>query len=213
MQRKRHVLELNRQKGVLSIEPNHGNAKNRNIFMDTYVMKKELFIELVEKASKLSSMYTLSDIINAECSELDIRAVAHKGYFAAITNFESYYNANMNLIDLKTARSLFDLSWPIYTRTNDSSPTQYFEGSSVKQSVISNGCLIEGTVENSVIGRGCVIKKGAVVRNSVILSGTVVGKDVHVENQVVDKEVRLIHGKEIIAPADNPGYIRRADTL
>lgn len=208
-----HVLELNRQKGVLSIEPNHGNAKNRNIFMDTYVMKKDLFIELVEKAKKLSSMYTLSDIINAECCELDIRGVAHKGYFAAITNFESYFNANMSLIDLKTARSLFDPSWPIYTRTNDSSPTQYFDGSSVKQSVVSNGCLIEGTVENSVIGRGCVVKKGAVVRNSVILSGTVIGKDVHVENQVVDKEAHLIHGKELVALADNPGYIRRGDTL
>ena len=68
-------------------------------------------------------------------------------------------------------------------------------------------------MENSDIGRGCVVKKGAVVRNSVILSGTVIGKDVHVENQVVDKEAHLIHGKELVALADNPGYIRIGDTL
>ena len=77
-----NILNLNKQKGVLSMEPNHGNAKNRNIFMETYVMKKDLFIELVEKAHKLSSMYTLSDIVNDACnSELDIRGIAHRGYF------------------------------------------------------------------------------------------------------------------------------------
>ena len=208
-----NILNLNKQKGVLSIEPNHGNAKNRNIFMETYVMKKELFIELVEKAHKLSSMYTLSDIVNDSCSELDIRGFVHRGYFASISDFKSYYDANISLIDMKTSQSLFSVDWPIYTRTNDSCPTQYFENADVKNSVVSNGCLIEGTVENSVIGRGCVIKEGAVVKNSVILPDSVVGKDVYVENQVVDKHAKLIHVKEIISAPDRPGYIKRNDTL
>ena len=127
-----NVLNLNKQKGVLSMEPNHGNAKNRNIFMETYVMKKELFIELVEKAHKLSSMYTLSDIVNDSCSEFDIRGVAHRGYFASISDFKSYYDANISLIDIKTCQSLFNDDWPIYTRTNDSCPTQYFESASTQ---------------------------------------------------------------------------------
>ena len=83
----------------------------------------------------------------------------------------------------------------------------------VKTSFVSNGCLIEGTVENSVIGRGCMIKKGAVVRNTVLLPGAYVGEDVHVENQVVDKRAKLLHAKEIIANVDNPGYIKRNDTV
>ena len=181
--------------------------------METYIMKKELFIELVEKAHKLSSMYTLSDIVNDSCSELDVRGVAHRGYFASISDFKSYYDANISLIDMKNCQSLFSSDWPIYTRTNDSCPTQYFESASVTNSVVSNGCLIEGTVENSVIGRGCVIKEGAVVKNSVILPDSVVGKDVYVENQVVDKHAKLIHVKEIISDPDRPGYIKRNDTL
>lgn len=207
------TLELNRQKGVLSIEPNHGSAKNKNIFMDTYVMKTELFINLVQKATKLSSMYTLTDIINQECQELDIRGISHRGYFASITDFQSYYDANLSLINYKAAQDLFHEEWPIYTRTNDSSPTQYYDTANVKNSVISNGCSIEGTVENSVVGRGCVIKKGAVVRNSVILAEVEIGEDVLVENQVVDKWARIIRKKEIASPADKPGYIRREDTL
>ena len=99
-------------------------------------------------------MFTLNDIVNMACSELDVRGVSHRGFFASITDFKSYYNANLSLIDMKNAVTLFDKNWPIYTRTNDSCPTKYYEGASVKSSVISNGCLIEGTVENSVIGRG-----------------------------------------------------------
>lgn len=207
------TLNLNRQKGVLSLEKNRGTAKNRNIFMDTYVMKKELFIDLVHKAKNLSSMYTLAQIVNIQCEELDIRGVSHRGFFASITDFNSYYDANMSLIDIKNSESLFDEEWPIHTRTNDSCPTQYYRTADVKSSVVSNGCSIEGTIENSVIGRGCTIQEGAVVRNSVLLPGSTVGKDVTVENQVVDKGAHLIHAKEILSPSGKPGYVRRRDTL
>lgn len=207
------LLNLNRQKGVLSIEKNRGTAKNRNIFMDTYVMKKELFIELIHKARNLSSMYRLAQIVNNQCGDLDIRAVPHRGFFASITDFKSYYDANLSLIDFKNATTLFDDEWPIYTRTNDSCPTQYYDTADVKSSVVSNGCLIEGTIENSVIGRGCNILKGAVVKNSILLPGAVIGKDALVENQVVDKGAKVVHAKEVIAAPDKPGYIRRGDTL
>lgn len=81
----------------------------------------------------------------------------------------------------------------------------------MKYSVVSNGCLIEGTVENSVIGRGCVIKKGAVVKNSVILPGALIGENAHIENQVVDKRAKIIRAKEVIAPPEKPGYVRRGE--
>ena len=207
------LLNLNKQKGVISIEKNRGTAKNRNIFMDTYVMKKELFIELVKKAKKISSMYTLAQIVSKECEELDIRGVAHRGYLASITDFKSYYDANLSLIDSKTAASLFNEEWPIYTRTNNSSPTQYFEDANVKYSVVSNGCLIEGTIENSVLGRGCVIKKGAVIKNCVILPDVVVGEDTVLENIVVDKHVRITKVKEVKGTPENPGYVKRGDAL
>ena len=207
------TLNINKQKGVLSIEPNRGNAKNRNISMDTYVMSKELFLDLVKKAHKTSSMYTFADILNEVCEDLDIRAIPHRGYFAAVTDFKSYYDANMSLIDLKNASNLFSSDWPIYTRTNDSCPTQYFDDSKVTSSVVSNGCLIDGSVENSIIGRGCTIKPGAIVKNCVISADVVIGKGVHIENMVVDKHARVIRGKRIIAAPEKPGYVKRGDTL
>ena len=211
-----NILNLNRQKGVLSIERNHGNKAKAAISMDTYVMKTELLIELIYQAAETSSMYTLSNIISARCqgeNALDVRGVVHKGYFAAINDFEAYYKANMELIDIKTANTLFLNNWPIYTRTNNSSPTHYIASASIRNSVVSNGCIIEGSVENSIIGRGCVIKKGASIKNSIVLAGAVISEDTVIENQVVDKRAKILHAKELIGKADKPGYIRREDTL
>lgn len=206
-------LNLNKQKGVESIERNNGTTKSRNIFMDTYVMRKEVFLDLVQAAQKASSMYTMKHIINDMCGELDIRGVSHKGYFAPIDDLKSYYDANLSLLDQKNVKSLFSEEWPIYTRTSDSCPTQYYETADVKGSFISNGCQIEGTVENSVIGRGCVIKPGAVVKNCVVLADTVIGNDVHIEGQVVDRLAKITRMKEIIAGPDKPGYVKRNDTV
>ena len=207
------VLSLNRQKGVTAIKNNIGTADNLNIFMDTYVMTNKMFLDLIDKAAKISSVYTLTDILNEESNDLDIRGVQHKGYFAAITDFKSYYDANLELLDQSKAQDLISSDWPIYTVTTDSCPVHYYEGAKVKNSMVANGCLIEGTVENSVIGRGVQIQKGAIVRNSVILGHSTIGPGVHVENQVVDKWAIVKHVKELVADPENPGYVNRDDIL
>ncbi len=206
-------VTLNRQQGVLEIKRNRGDEAHRNIFMDTYIMKNELFIELIGKAKALSSMYTLPQIVGLSCNQLDIRGYAHEGYFAALTDFKSYFDANMSLLDIEKAEDLINEAWPIYTRTNDSCPTKYYVDAEVKHAVVSNGCKIEGTVENSIIGRGCTIKKGVVVKNSVVLPDTYIEEGIHVENQLVDKHSRLLHCKELIGTSEAPGYVRRGDTL
>ena len=178
-------LNLNKQKGVESIERNNGTTKNRNIFMDTYVMRKEIFLDLVQAAQKASSMYTMKHIINDMCGELDIRGVAHKGFFAPIDNLKSYYDANLSLLDQKNVKSLFSEEWPIYTRTSDSCPTQYYETADVKSSL----------------------------KNCVVLADTVIGNDVHIEGQVVDRLAKVTRMKEIIAEPEKPGYVKRNDMV
>lgn len=208
-----NILNLNKQRGVLSIEPNHGNAKNRNIFMDTYIMKKDLLVDLIKKARATSSAFTLTDIINELHNDLDVRGISHRRFFASITDFQSYYDANMDLINIKTAQTLFDSEWPIYTRTNDSCPTHYYGTAEIRNSVVSNGCQVEGTIENSILGRGCIIHKGAVIKNSVVLAGAEIGEGVHVENQVVDKLAKILHVKEVVSDPALPGYIKRGDII
>lgn len=206
-------VTLNRQRGVLEIRRNRGDEAQRDIFMDTYVMKTELFIKLIKKAKARSSMYTLPQIVGLSCEDLDVRGYEHKGYFAALTDLKSYYDANMSLLDIEKAEDLMNEEWPIYTRTNDSCPTKYFADAEVKHAVVSNGCMIEGTIENSIIGRGCTIKKGVVIRNSVVLPDSYIEEGIHIENQVIDKHTRILHCKELIGTPLQPGYVRRGDTL
>ena len=207
------TVALNRQKGIKNIGWNDGSVADMNIFMDTYVMSKDLFIKLIYKAQQISSVYRLVDIINEEIDNLDIRGVAHKGYFSAVTDFRSYYDANLELLDFDKAQELFTNDWPIYTVTTDSCPVRYVKGSKVKNSVVANGCVVEGSVENSIIGRGVEIRKGASVKNCVILGHAIIGEGAKIECQVVDKWAKVLNVKKLIATPDNPGYVKRGDTL
>ena len=76
-----------------------------------------------------------------------------------------------------------------------------------------NGCLIEGNIENSIVGRGCTIGKGCVIKNCVISTDVVVADGTHLENLIVDKHARVLHAKEIVCDAANPGYVKRGDTI
>ena len=207
------VLNLNKQKGVLSITPNMGTANEKNIFMDTYVMSKELFLDLIKQAKALSSVYTLTDIVSLKADELDVRGVAHRGTFAAVTSLNDYYHANLGLLDRDKADDLFRSNWPIYTRTTNACPTKYFDTADVRKSMIANGCIIEGKVENSIIGRDVIIRKGAVVKDSIVLAYTEVGEGVRIENTIVDKWAKITHIKEIVGAPDHPDYVKRGDTI
>ncbi len=100
------ILNLNKQKGVLSIEKNRGTAKNRNVFMDTYIMSRELFIDLVKKARRLSSMYTLPQIVNAHCEDLDIRGISHQKSEKAFFYVYASTNCKCSLRRFRHSRNL-----------------------------------------------------------------------------------------------------------
>lgn len=207
------VLNLNKQKGVLSFDQNRGKFKTRNISMETYVLSKKLFLELINEALKVSTLYWFRDILSEKCEELDIRGYQYRGYLAAITDLTSYYEANMELLNPDIAEDIFKDDWQIYTRTNDSAPTRYLKDSHIKSSVISNGCEIEGTIRNSVIGRGCIVKKGAQITNAVILPGAYIGEDVILDNVVVDKEVEIVNVKNVKGVCGSPAYVRKGDKI
>lgn len=207
------TLNLNKQKGVLSIEANRGNYKTKNISMETFVMSKEIFLAMIDQAVNTSSLYWMRDILNDACKFLDVRGYQYKGYLSAINSFKSYYDANMELLNPVERKKLFRDDWPIYTKTNDSAPTHYFQTGSATGSLVSNGCCVEGRIENSVIGRGCYIKKGAVVKDCVLAPGTVVGEDVHLTNVVVDKKVVISQVKEVAGTPEKPAYVKRNDRI
>lgn len=198
---------------VTAITPNLGDEDAKDMFMESYVMKKDLLLDLIEAARNTSSMYSLANIVNAKCGELNVRAVEHHGFFAPITNLETYYKANEDLLDINESATLFTSDWPIYTRTTDSCPTQIYDEADVKNSYVSNGCEIHGHIEDSVIGRSVKVGKGAVIKGCIVLAHAEIGENVVIQNQVVDKFAKIIHENKIMAEPGQPGYIKRSDVL
>ena len=207
------VLTMDKAKKVTAIDKNRGNTARKNVSMECYVMTKKLFIELVTKAAETSSLYWFKDILKDSVGELDIRGYQFKGYVACINSLPEYFRVSMELRDRNTAAGLFKPGWPIYTHTNDSAPTKYEHGSKVTGSVVANGAIIEGTVENCIISRNVTIRKGAVIKNSIILPGAYIGEKVKLDHVVVDKYAIIHHVKELKGTDDAPIYVKRKDRI
>ena len=207
------ILSLDENKRVTKFHKNRGKYKNGNVSLETYIMPTLTFKQLVEEAAATSSLYSLSDIIADSVKVLKIGAYQHHGFCACISTLKAYYDANMQIKKEKEMQKLINEDWPIYTMTNDSCPTLYKPSAKVNGSIVANGCQIEGTVINSVIGRNVIIKEGAVVKDSVIMPDTLIDKNVKLECAVVDRLSIITHIKDLKGTKEEPIYIKRGDRI
>ncbi len=207
------TLVMDKDKKVTGEAKNRGAKKNNTISLEAYVLSKKLFIDLVKKASDTSSLYWFKDILNESIGDLDVRGYGVRGFVACINSLQEYYRWSMELCDRSVANGLFKPGWPIYTQTNDSAPTKYSEGASVKASVIANGAVIEGTVEGSIISRNVTVQKGAIVKDSIILPGAFIGKDAKLDHVIVDKYAIINHVKALKGTDEELVYVKRRDRI
>lgn len=98
---------------------------------------------------------------------------------------------------------------PIYTKVRNSAPTRYDTGSNVKNSLIADGCIIDGTVENSIIFRGVKVSKGATVKNSILFQDTVIGENVFANCVIADKNVVIRDGRILSGHESLPFFIEK----
>ncbi len=119
------------------------------------------------------------------------------GYWRDIGTIQSYYDANMDLLDEDPEFNIFDENVKVYSNSNIYPPQFIGETGSVKNSLICNGCGIEGTVVHSIVGFGAVVEEGAVIEDSVILPGVRVCKGSHLKKVIVDENYCVAPGSEI----------------
>ena len=143
---------------------------------------------------------------------LNVHGYRFDGYVARVSDMKSYFDENMRLLQDGSMDALFGPA-PIYTKIRDDNPTRYLEGSSVKNSLLADGCVIEGTVENSVLFRGCKIKKGAVVKNCVLMQDTVVEPNCNVEYVVTDKNVHITEDKKLAGTDTFPVFVAKGHSV
>ena len=113
------------------------------------------------------------------------------GYWQDVGTIESYWQAQMDLLEEHPALDLYDKEWLIHTRSEERAPARVGATANVHRSLISHGCLISGTVERSILSPGVRVDPGAVVRDSIIMFDSVVRAGAVVDRAIIDKEVSV----------------------
>ncbi len=189
---------------VLDMEDKPGRLKSNKVLMEMFIMKKSLFIEIIENSNKMEYSNLIRDGLIQNVNRLNIFGFHYAGYLGIINSVKNFYKHSMDLLKREVWQELFYKPGLIYTKVKDEPPTKYLEQARVTNSLISNGCLIEGRVENSILSRGVKVHRGACITNSIVMQRNEIGKNARIENTILDKEALVSEGKELIGTPGQP---------
>jgi len=198
---------------VASIGRNTGVEESISISMEIFIMNKQFCLECVEKAMHHGGFTTVKDYIYANVSRLNVAGYEFLGYLGCINSVSSYFKVSMDVLKEEVMPELFMDKSKIYTKSNDSPPTKYMSNAEVSNSLIANGCIIDGTVKNSILSRGVVVESGAQIIDSVVFARTIIGKDALIKNAILDKAVVVERGKVLVGDPVYPIVIEKGNRL
>ena len=164
------------------------NLASMGIYIFSWKVLKEALIKLKDQNECDFGKHVIP-----YCFENNKRIFAYEynGYWKDVGTLSSYWEANMELIDIIPVFNLYEEFWKIYARTETIPPQYIGENAYIEKSIIGDGTEIYGKVYNSVIGAGVVIEEGTVVRDSIIMNNSVIGKDSIVTKSIIAEDVQI----------------------
>ncbi len=186
----------------------------REISTNIIVATRQYLVSAVSNA--ISHGYTsfYSDIIDRNLLRSNFFVYKYDGYFGQVTSLAGYYEKNMQLLDSAVRESLFAVqNRPVLTKVRNSPPTRYSGDAKVVNSLVADGCFIEGTVENSIIFRGVRVGKDTVVKNCILMQDTVVGRNAELNCVVTDKNVFIKDTRNLSGYCTHPFFIEKGTMI
>lgn len=203
------ILYVNEANEVYDVLARPAMSGQMNVALNVYVMKRK-FLEDLIRESQCRSLYSFeTDILQHKLHDFKVLGYKYDGYFEIIDSMKTYYKATMDMKIRDISREVFSLDTPIYTKVRDVAPAKYGIDCTVKSSLVADGCIIEGTVENSVLFRGVKIGKGAVVKDSIVMQDCIIEEKAAFINAIADKDVTISKNRTITGSADFPVYISK----
>lgn len=187
--------------------------KRGNAFLDKILIRKDLLERIVMDAASHNKVSFTREVLQNQKDTLRIFGYEFNGYLADIKSVAAYYHCSMELLNPTVRAELFQPLRPVYTRVRDEVPVKYGIKAVAKNSMIADGCVIQGTVENSIIFRGVKISKGAVVKNSIIMQGAIVGENANLDCVILDRNVILRDGRTLIGCESYPICIEKGAVI
>ena len=181
--------------------------------LNLFVMSKQFLIDMISDSIARGNVSFETDILQAKCGELNIKVFEYANYFSKISSVASYFKANQELLNPENARKLYLPKRSIYTKVSDNAPVKYDLDSKVSNSLIADGCIVEGEVENSILFRGVKVAKGAKVKNCILMQGTVVGNNSEVNYLITDKNVNIGENHILTSAPSYPMYVGKGASV
>lgn len=182
-----------------------------DVSLNIVVMSRRYLQTMVLDAIAHDYVSLNRDIIAKNVRRSRFRVYRYEGYFAVISSMQDYFKHSMELInDASVRRELFSIkSRPIYTKIRNSAPTRYIGDATVRNSLIADGCVIEGRVENSILFRGVRIGKNTTVKNSILFQDTYTGENVSLNCVLTDKDVVIRDNVNLSGHTSMPIYVAK----
>ena len=183
--------------------------------MDLFVCGRQWLIEKVQDLVAHDKYHMDRDLVLGlwNKGQLSINVYEYNGVALYNESTEEYFANSMALLDKNVRDGIFNAHHPIFTKVRDRVPTYYGDDCEIENSLLADGCIIDGEVENSVLFRNVVVEKGAEVENCVIMNDAVIGEGSELKYVILDKNVTVTPGTKLVGTAKNPIIIKRGETV
>ena len=187
------IIETDEDKRITSFEEKPFFCRDAEplLSMGIYVIRRRQLIELIEKTVEEERYDFVRDIIVRYTDIKKMYAYEHSEYWSNISTVEEYFRTNMDFLDPQVRNYFFKQYPDVYSKIDDLPPAKYNTGSSVRNSLVSSGTIINGTVENSLLFKKVYVGNNCVIRNSIILNDVHIGDNTYIENCIVESRDTL----------------------
>lgn len=202
------VVECDKDGIITDIVDRKNVSKKSRVYINIMVLKRTYLLNVLEIAISRGYTSFMQDIVRKNIKKEKYMIYDYQGCYAHIGSMESYFDCSMQLLESETREQLFGIkNRPVLTKIRNSAPTRYCDGAKVSNSVVAEGCVIEGTVENSIIFRGVHVGKGAVVKNCILFQDTYVCQNAELNCVITDKNVMIKDKRKLSGHQTMPFYI------
>ena len=190
-----------------------GSDTDCNFGMGMCLIGRKRLMAMIEECMGRNLYDFDRDLLQRNLPELRVVGYEFTGAAYCISSLGSYFKANMALMEPKVRTQLFEPSRPVYTKVRDDMPTRYGLGSVVSNSIVADGCLIEGEVENCVLFRGVQVHKGAKLRNCVIMQDSIIGENSRLDFVVADKDTVFDPNRTLMGYQTYPVFVAKGSKV
>ena len=172
--------------------------------LEIYILSKKLLLDMVDYCSAHDIVNFSRGVLQPGLGTLRLMSYVHQGYVARFQSVADYFQHSMDLLDPAVRADLFDPDRPIRTKDQSNPSTYYGPDAKSVHSLVADGCLIEGEVENSILSRGVIVEAGAKVSNSVLMQGTIIRAGASLSYTITDKNVQVNQDRMLMGHSTYP---------